>query len=118
MKRIFISVFYLLSFSLMVACTPSANQEDFVPKTVLPEQIKDCNFYILNSSSGSIIRVVRCPSKTEKTEFNPISSQIFKNSNYICMNGFINTVVNNSEKNSVTYTKIFDINNSPVACKS
>lgn len=60
----------ILAFAVisLAACSPQATQSNFVPQNVLPEALKDCAFFELQNSSGTILRVVRCPSETQKTQ--------------------------------------------------
>jgi hypothetical protein len=48
----------VLVASALVGCTPGAETMTY---EVLPDDLKDCKFYLLKNSSGDRIRVVRCP---------------------------------------------------------
>ena len=114
------NILLALAVVSLVACTPSAVESNFVPKEVLPENLKDCSFYELRNKGGSTMRVVRCPNqpKAGLTESKvPTLTIPSTPQGYSCMNGSLHKTFNSPENHSVTYTQIFD-GNQPIACKS
>lgn len=55
----------LLSLVLS-ACSDSYNTMDF---PVVPEELKDCKFFSVSNSSGSHLKVVRCPNSQTSTTY-------------------------------------------------
>ena len=45
----------------LAGCNPSAQVKNF---SVLPDELKDCKFFLLMDENGSSITVARCPNST------------------------------------------------------
>lgn len=59
----------------LTACTPSSRVGAPVPEHVIPDGLKDCQFYTITTSGGSLLRIVRCPNSSTsvtKTGKNPV----------------------------------------------
>ena len=52
---------------LLTGCEPSATPKNF---TVLPDELKDCKFFVLSNDHGSSITVGRCPNSTTTVQMN------------------------------------------------
>jgi len=63
MKRVLLA----LAAIALVSCSPSAKEGTIIPNEVIPEGLKDCKFYILKSSSGGKLHVIRCPNSSVST---------------------------------------------------
>lgn len=46
------------------ACTPSVNVGSPVPESVIPEGLKDCTFFQINTAAGGRLHVIRCPNSS------------------------------------------------------
>ena len=49
---------------LLASCEASSGTGAPVPAAVIPEGLKDCEFYRITSSMGTTIHVVRCPNSS------------------------------------------------------
>jgi len=58
--------------AFLTACEPYAEQLS-VP--VLPDELKDCKFYMVSANGRGYMTVVRCPNSTTSTTYNTGKSQ-------------------------------------------
>jgi hypothetical protein len=63
----------VLVASILAGCTPGVETMTY---EVLPDDLKDCKFYLLKNSSGDRMRVVRCPNSVTTTTYTSGKSTI------------------------------------------
>lgn len=51
----------------LVACDASSRVGPPVPESVIPEGLKDCEFYGITTAHGATIHVIRCPNSSTST---------------------------------------------------
>lgn len=59
----------LLLTVFICACTPNAQQKSYVSNSILPEGLKDCNFYEFVNSAGGVNKGYSCPNSTTTTTY-------------------------------------------------
>ncbi len=60
-------IFITLCATLLMGCTPSATVKSY---PVMPDELKDCKFFLLIDDIGAHIVVARCPNSTTTVKNN------------------------------------------------
>ena len=67
----------LASALFLCACTPKVEQNTFLDKTVLPEELKDCTYYKFSTKDGGDYKGYSCPDSTTTTTYKSGKSTLY-----------------------------------------
>lgn len=65
MKKV-LTALVLFGMLLIQGCEPGYTRKNF---PVLPDELKDCNFYVVDSGNGNDVLIARCPNSSTTTKY-------------------------------------------------